>query len=81
MRAIQRVTESTGSYADPASPSAGSSQRESETKETAQLFRSPLKYLGLFPIARRYCAHSDLSGWVRHRSHRWRGRGRLAGML
>jgi hypothetical protein len=48
-RTIQRVTESTGSYADPASPSAGFSPRESETKETAQLFRSPLKYQGFFP--------------------------------
>jgi hypothetical protein len=28
MRAIQRVTEGTGSYADSASPSAGFSQRE-----------------------------------------------------
>jgi hypothetical protein len=38
MSAIQRVTEGTGSYADSASPSAGSSQRELETKERCNSF-------------------------------------------
>ena len=43
-------------------PRLGTVSANEETEETAQLFRSPLKWLRLFPIARRYCARATFRG-------------------
>jgi hypothetical protein len=69
-----------GSYVDSASPSVESSQRESDTKETVRLFRSPLNKYGFVPSPNAIARTLTFRGGC-NIGRTWRGCARSAGML